>query len=257
MPGGHYKKPREWEDFYQPMDFLAKAHGIAKGYCDTHKVSNKQLVYNAANEAAFEYETGAVRCRFRIYVEVKIRTAIYNNKEDNKKVQKFSQQLKEAVILDRMNGIPAKTVAEQQGLTVQQVYDIYNDYKKKVKREVEAAAPVVPAEYPKSTHKIPEAYPGQIHDDVGSAEYRISSDKVPNDVESDVKVFLPRDEVKQPVVIKPINVFAALLAMQQFINAIAEGAEITEAAASAGNDAHVSFSFGGTNYGLELRRLDS
>lgn len=229
----HFDKTRHWEDWYQPEDFLARAYGIAKGYCDTHTVKNKKMVYNAANEAAFEYETGAVRCRFRIYVEVKIRTAIYNNKEDNKKVQKFSQQTKEAVILDRSAGIPAKTIAEQQGMTVQQVYAICNDHKKKVKRETEAAAPVVPA------------------------EYRISSDKVPNDVESDVKVFLPGDEVKQPVVIKPINVFAALLAMQQFINAIAEGAEITEAAASAGNDAHVSFSSGGTNYGLELRRLDS
>ena len=240
----HFDKTRHWEDWYQPEDFLARAYGIAKGYCDTHTVKNKKLVYNAANEAAFEYETGAVRCRFRIYVEVKIRTAIYNNKEDNKKVQKFSQQLKEAVILDRMNGIPAKTVAEQQGLTVQQVYDIYNDYKKKVKREVEAAAPAeqkkIPYKKPEIIEppKVPEAYPGQIHDD--------------EPVERDVKVFLPHD-----IVIKPINVFAALLAMQQFINAIAEGAEITEAAASAGNDAHVSFSFGGTNYGLELRRLDS
>jgi hypothetical protein len=239
-----YKKPREWEDFYQPMDFLAKAHGIAKGYCNTHKVSNKQLVYNAANEAAFEYDTGAIRCRFRLYVEVKIRTAIYNNKEDNKKVQKFSQQLKEAVILDRMNGIPAKTVAEQQGLTVQQVYDIYNDYKKKVKREVEAAAPAeqkkIPYKKPEIIEppKVPEAYPGQIHDD--------------EPVERDVKVFLPHD-----IVVKPINVFAVLLAMQQFIDAIAEGAEITETAASAGKDAHVSFSFGGVNYGLELRRIDS
>ena len=33
--------------------------------------------------------------------------------------------------------------------------------------------------------------------------------------------------------------------------------EITKAAVSAGNSARVSFSFGGINYGLELRRIDS
>lgn len=148
-------------------------------------------------------------------------------------MKKYSDSVKNAVILDRLNGIPAKTIAEQQGLTAKQVENIFTMYKQKVKRETEVEVETEPA--------VPAEYPEQINDNV----------------ESDVKVFLPGDEVKQPVVIKPINVFAALLAMQQFINAIAEGAEITEAAASAGKDAHVSFSFGGVNYGLELRRIDS
>jgi hypothetical protein len=163
-------------------------------------------------------------------------------KREGEKVKKYSDSVKNAVICDRLKGVPASRIACEQGLTTKQVENIFTMYKQKLKAseaaehvETEAvsetkqaeAAPAVPA-------KAPEAYPGQINDDV----------------ESDVKVFLPGD-----VVIKPINVFAALLAMQQFINAIAEGAEITEAAASAGNDAHVSFSFGGADYGLELRRI--
>lgn len=219
-------EPRIWEDWYSPADYVGQANIIAREFCKTHPDADRPFVYSVATDAAMIYELGGVHSKFRLYIEVKIRTAIYNRRI---RMNKFSQQLKEAVILDRMNGIPAKTIAEQQGITVQQVHTIYGEYKKKVKREAEAA-PVVPAEYPQK----PEAYPGQIHDDV----------------ESDVKVFLPGD-----VVIKPINIFAALLAMQQFINAIAEGAEITEAAASAGNDAHVSFNFGGADYGLELRRL--
>lgn len=170
-------------------------------------------------------------------------------KREGKKVKKYSDSVKNAVICDRLKGVPASRIACEQGLTTKQVENIFTMYKQKLKAseaaehvEAEAvseteqaeAAPAVPA-------KTPEACPGQIKDDV----------------ESDVKVFLPGDEVKQPVVIKPINAFAALLAMQEFINAIAEGAEITEAGASAGNDAHVSFNFGGADYGLELRRLDS
>ena len=165
-------------------------------------------------------------------------TAIIDKYRRKTTLNKFSQQTKEAVILDRMNGIPAKTVAEQQGLTVQQVYDICNDYKKKVKREVKAAAPdpVVPAEYPKVPKKVP--------DDAVPVKFRKSSDEVPDNTEGDVAA-------------KTINVFAVMLAMQQFVGAIAEGAEITKAAVSAGNSARVSFSFGGINYGLELRRIDS
>lgn len=207
-------EPRIWEDRYSPADYVGQANIIAREFCKTHPDADRPFVYSVATDAAMIYELGGVHSKFRLYIEVKIRTAIYNRRI---RMNKFSQQLKEAVILDRMNGIPAKTIAEQRGITVQQVHTIYGEYKKKVKRETEAEEPVVPAEYP---------------------------------VESDVKVFLPGD-----VVIKPINVFAALLAMQQFINAIAEGAEITEAAASAGNDAHVSFNFGGTNYGLELKRI--
>lgn len=211
-------EPRIWEDWYSPADYIGQAYIIAREFCKTHPDADTTFVYGVATDAAMIYELGSVHSKFRLYVEVKIRTAIYNRRI---RMSKFSQQVKNAVILDRLNGIPAKTIAEQQGITTQQVHTIYSEYNKKVKRETEAE-PVVPAEYP---------------------------------VESDVKVFLPGDEVKQPVVIKPINVFAALLAMQQFINAIAEGAEITEAAASAGNDAHVSFSFGGTDYGLELKRI--
>lgn len=159
-------------------------------------------------------------------------------KREGEKVKKYSDSVKNAVICDQLKGVPASRIASEQGLTTKQVENIFTMYKQKLKASEAAeqveAEPAVPA-------KTPETYPGQINDDV----------------ESDVKVFLPGDEVKQPVVIKPINAFAALLAMQQFINAIAEGAEITEAAASAGNDVHVSFSFGGTNYELELRRLDS
>ena len=221
-------EPRIWEDWYSPTDYIGQANIIAREFCKTHPDADMTFVYTAATDAAMIYELGRrVHSKFRLYVEIKIRTAIYNRRI---RMSKFSQQVKNAVILDRLNGIPAKTIAEQQGITTQQVHTIYSEYNKKVKRETESAEPAVPAEYP-----------GQINDNV----------------ESDVKVFLPGDEVKRPVVIKPINVFAALLAMQQFINSIAEGAEITEAAASAGKDAHVSFSFGGTDYGLELRRLDS
>jgi hypothetical protein len=159
-------------------------------------------------------------------------------KREGEKVKKYSDSVKNAVICDRLKGVPASRIASEQGLTTKQVENIFTMYKQKLKaaeaaehaeaKQIEAE-PAVPA-------KTPETYPGQINDDV----------------ESDVKLFLPGD-----VVIKPINIFAALLAMQEFVNAIAEGAEITEAAASAGNDAHVSFSFGGTNYELELRRLDS
>lgn len=182
-------EPRNWEDWYSPADYIGQANIIAREFCKAHPDADTTFVYSVATDAAMIYELGSVHSKFRLYVEIKIRTAIYNRRI---RMNKFSQQVKNAIILDRLNGIPAE-------------------------------------------------YPGQINDNV----------------ESDVKVFLPGDEVKQPDVIKPINVFAALLAMQQFINAIAEGAEITEAAASAGKDAHVSFSFGGTNYGLELRRLDS
>ena len=234
-------EPRIWEDWYSPADYIGQAGIIAREFCEAHPDADETFVYGVATDAAMIYELGGVHSEFRLYVEIKIRTAIYNNRRI--RMSKFSQRLKEAVILDRMNGIPAKTIAEQQGLTPKQVENIFTMYKQKQKAS--EAAEHVEAEAVSETKQVeaepavPAEYPGQINDNV----------------ESDVKVFLPGDEVKQPIVIKPINVFAALLAMQQFINAIAEGAEITEAAASAGNDAHVSFSFGGADYGLELKRL--
>lgn len=146
----------------------------------------------------------------------------FRNKEEQEVAKpKFSDELKEAVLADKASGMKTGDVAERHGLTAKQVENICTVYKQKLKASEEAEHVETEAV---SETKQDEACPGQINDDVAA---------------------------------KPINVFVALLAMQQFINAIAEGAEITEAAASAGNDAHVSFSFGGTDYGLELKRLDN
>ena len=124
-------------------------------------------------------------------------------KKEGEKVKKYSDSVRNAVICDRLKGVPASRIACEQGLTTKQVENIYTVYKQKLKAS--EAAEHVETETVSET-KQDEACPGQIHDDVAA---------------------------------KPINVFVALLAMQQFINAIAGGAEINEAAASAGNAAHV------------------
>lgn len=54
-------------------------------------------------------------------------------KREGEKVKKYSDSVKNAVICDRLKGIPASRIACEQGLTTKQVENIFTMYKQKQK----------------------------------------------------------------------------------------------------------------------------
>lgn len=154
--------------------------------------------------------------------------------------QVYDPQVKERVISERLKGISAKQIAGETGLSSKQVENIYTAHREKQKRQSKADAPEPEISADLPTVSVCEPEP-------------VTSYKL-----SDCTIAGNGSVIKAPVSaqISPLNIFAVLLAMREFVNAITGSAEITEAAA-AGADAHISFSFGGDNYGLEMKRLDS
>ena len=223
-------EPRIWEDWYSPADYIGMACGIARKYCKAHPDADKPFVYEVATHAAVEYESGTIHNGFRLFIEVMIRTAIY--KQEGRYVM-ITEELKAAMIAENQAGLSYGQIAIKHDMNAKTVGYHLTKWKK------QSAALETP-----ETPAAPETRPNQIRDEETES------------VENDVKVFKPGNEAEMKIVpIRALSGFAALLAMQEFVNAIAEGAEIVEAAA-AGSDAHVSFRFGGSNYGLEMKRLD-
>ena len=77
-------------------------------------------------------------------------------RKEGERVMKYDQQLKEAVIRDRLAGIPASRIAVEQGLTEKQVENIYTVWKQKQKKLETADKP------PQIVEKIPYKKPETI-----------------------------------------------------------------------------------------------
>lgn len=74
-------------------------------------------------------------------------------KREGEKVKKYSDSVKNAVICDRLKGIPASRIACEQGLTTKQVENIFTMYKQKQKALETADNP------PQIAEKIPYKEP--------------------------------------------------------------------------------------------------
>ena len=75
-------------------------------------------------------------------------------KREGEKVKKYSDSVKNAVICDRLKGVPASRIACEQGLTTKQVENIFTMYKQKQKALETADNPPQVAE--KIPYKEPE-----------------------------------------------------------------------------------------------------
>lgn len=108
-----FEKPGEWQDFYRPMDHFALANSFAKNYCKSHPEADRNIVYGAAADAAFEYECSKAlqKHKLKIYVNVKIRNAILNNKRKEKEM--VSSEERAEMIAEHKAGMSYSQIAEK------------------------------------------------------------------------------------------------------------------------------------------------
>ena len=108
-----FEKPGEWQDFYRPMDHFALANSFAKNYCKSHPEADRNIVYGAAADAAFEYECSKAlqKHKLKIYVNVKIRNAILNNKRKEKEM--VSPEERAEMIAEHKAGMSYSQIAEK------------------------------------------------------------------------------------------------------------------------------------------------
>lgn len=122
----NFDKPEKWTDFYRPIDHFALANSYAKNYCKTHPEIDKNTVYSAAADAAFQYENSVElqRHKFKVFINVKIRNAVLEIKRKEKDMAKYSNELKAAIMADKDGGMTCREIAEKYGLTPKQVENI-------------------------------------------------------------------------------------------------------------------------------------
>ena len=84
----HFDKPEKWDNFSHVTDYAALAYGIAKSYCNAHPDADRNIVFASASDAAFEYDVSdrLKRYKFKTFISVKIRTALYTQKGQQKMI---------------------------------------------------------------------------------------------------------------------------------------------------------------------------
>lgn len=159
----NFDKPEKWTDFYRPIDHFALANSYAKNYCKTHPEIDKNTVYIAATDAAFQYENSVElqRHKFKVFINVKIRNAVLEIKrKENGMNIKYSDELKAEIISDKNGGMSCREIAEKHGLTAKQVENIITWNKprneKASKLEVPELEGKAEQEPPKKPYKKPE-----------------------------------------------------------------------------------------------------
>lgn len=107
----HFDKPEKWDNFSHVTDYAALAYGFAKSYCKAHPEADKNIVFGTASDAAFLYEmsTTLKKYKFKNFVNVKIRNAIYQNKKEDEKM--VTPEEKAAMIADRKTGMSYGQIA--------------------------------------------------------------------------------------------------------------------------------------------------
>ena len=79
----HYS---EWEDYYDPVDFLGAADIEAREYLKNHPDADKRAVKRAAEDFAFAYEySDSLRQKsFKNQLLIAMKTADYNDRKNRK-----------------------------------------------------------------------------------------------------------------------------------------------------------------------------
>ena len=103
--------------------------------------------YNATADRKWAFEN-LCRCEHKTPEEIREIC-----RKEGERVKKFDTELKEAVIRDRLAGVPVSKIAAEQGLTPKQVENIYTVWKQKQKALETADNP------PKIAEKIPYKKP--------------------------------------------------------------------------------------------------
>ena len=191
-------------EYYIPRDYYGQASQIAKKFCKKHPDADKDTVYMAASEAAEVYDLGGpnTRAKFQTVVEVKIRAALLelkkrrapqNEPHEKEENELITPEIKAAIIDDARAGLTAKTIAAKCGMSEKAVeYHLCEARKrgelppakrsskkhKKPEPAIEEPRTVVangervtlPPDDPEPIpDKHPEAYPGQINDEIPQA----------------------------------------------------------------------------------------
>ena len=108
---------REWEDYYNPVDYLGAANMEALEYLRAHPEADKRAVKQAAENFAlvYEYSDSLRQKPFKIQLLIAMKTADYNSRKTERK-GKMDAELKQAIIRDYQTGMTPVEIAERYGL---------------------------------------------------------------------------------------------------------------------------------------------
>lgn len=126
----------EWEDFYNPVDYLGAADKEALEYLDSHPDADKRAVKRAAEDfaLAYEYSDSLRQKSFKNQLFIAMKTADYNSKKRRKESEEMGKQLtlsqRQAVIAAvEYDELTVRETAEKFGTSKSTVTRIMREYR--------------------------------------------------------------------------------------------------------------------------------
>lgn len=109
---------REWEDYYNPFDYLGAADMEVIEYLRAHPEADKRAVKRAAEDfaLAYEYSDSLRQKSFKNQLLIAMKTADYNDRKNRKEREEMDAELKQAIIRDYQTGMTTREIAERYGL---------------------------------------------------------------------------------------------------------------------------------------------
>ena len=191
----------EWEDFYNPVDYLGAADKEALEYLDSHPDADKRAVKRAAEDfaLAYEYSDSLRQKSFKNQLFIAMKTADYNSKKRRKESEEMGKHLKlsqkQAVISDMENSeLTLREAAEKYGTSRSTVMRIMKEYREDPEKFgfagaciEEAAAPEEPPTVEFYENGFPVEY--EAHEPTEEAE-KAEPKEEPEPIEDDGADFL-------------------------------------------------------------------
>lgn len=126
----------EWEDFYNPTDYLGAADMAALEYLDSHPDADKKVVKRAAEDfaLAYEYSDSLRQKSFKNQLFIAMKTADYNSKKRRKESEEMGKQLtlsqRQALIAAvECDELTVREAAEKFGTSKSTVTRIMREYR--------------------------------------------------------------------------------------------------------------------------------
>ena len=188
----------EWEDFYNPTDYLGAADKEALEYLDSHPDADKKAVKRAAEDfaLAYEYSDSLRQKPFKKQLFIAMKTADYNSKKRRKESEEMGKQLtlsqRQALIAAvECDELTVREAAEKFGTSKSTVTRIMREYRENPEKFGFAGACTKAPTVEFYENGFPVDYEApEPHEEAEKAEPEAEPEEEPEPIEDDGADFL-------------------------------------------------------------------